>query len=180
MTRCFVDPNGWLHVDSPEARVLELGGGAAPQWHPNVDVRYCVDVEGRPTVDFTADFDLPLPIAPNEWDVVFSRYAIEHISWRMVTGFVAELVRILKPGGTAMIITANAEAQMRWALARDWDERISQCLGGDQDYPDNSHKTFFNPIWATRLFREAGFSRVIVTPHGELSTDMVIEALKPA
>ena len=174
-----VDPNGWLHVDAPDARVVELGGGSAPQWHPNVDVRMCFDPAGRPTVDFTADFGQPLPMLSAEWDVVFSRYAIEHISWRLIGGFVTELFRILKPGGSAVIITANAEAQMHWALARDWDERVSQCLGGDQDYPDNSHKTFLNPPWAARLFREAGFARVIVYPHGELATDMVIEALKP-
>ena len=182
MTRCLVDPNGWLRVDSERApRVLELGGGAAPQWHPNVDVRYCFDDAGRPTVDFTADFGQPLPIASDEWDVVFSRYAIEHISWRLVAGFIAEIFRILAPGGVAMIVTANAEAQMRWALAqRTWDERVSQCLGGDQDYPDNSHKTFFDPTWIAHLFREAGFARVLVTPHGELGTDMVIEATKPA
>ena len=176
--RCSVDPNGWLHVDAPGALVIELGGGAMPQWQPNVDVRPCFDAQGCPTVAFTADFGQPLPITSNEWDIVFSRYAIEHISWRLIGGFVAEVFRILKPGGTAMIVTANAEAQMRWALAQDWDERVSQCLGGDQDYPDNSHKTFFNPAWAVRLFREAGFARVLVYPHGAIGTDMVIEATK--
>lgn len=175
----MVDSNGWLCNVELGARVIELGGGGAPQWHPNVDVRYCADAAGLPAVDFTADFGEPLPIASDEWDVAFSRYAIEHISWRLVGGFIAEVFRILKPGGAAMIVTANAEAQLRWALAQSWDERVSQCLGGDQDYPDNSHKTFFNPAWAARLFREAGFCRVIVTPHGELGTDMVIEALKP-
>jgi SAM-dependent methyltransferase len=178
--RCTVDLNGWLTVTGPHgASVIELGGGAMPQWRPNVDVRYCVDAAGVPTVDFTADFGAPLPITSDEWDVVFSRYAIEHISGRLVAGFIAEVFRILKPGGTAMIVTANAEAQMRWALARpSWDERVSQCLGGDQDYPDNSHRVFLNPAWAARLFRAAGFGRVIVTPHGEIGTDMVIEATK--
>lgn len=183
MISCDVDPNGWLRVagDLPTVRVIELGGGASPQWHPNVDVRQCFDAAGNPTVDFTADFGQPLPIMSDEWDVVFSRYAIEHISWRLVSGFISEVARILKPGGTAVVITANAEAQMQWALSRGvWDERISQCLGGDQDFSDNVHKTFFNPAWAAQLFRQAGFAHVLVTPHGELRTDMVIEARKPA
>ena len=178
MIHYAVDPNGWLHVGSREVRVIELGGGSSPQWHPNVDVRQCFDSAGQSTVDFTADFDRALPILSDEWDFVFSRYAIEHISWRRVGVFVAEVFRILKPGGSAVVITADAEAQMRWALARDWDERVSQCLCGDLDYPENSHKTFFNPTWAARLFREAGFSRVVVSPHGDLRTDMVIEAMK--
>lgn len=179
MTRCAVDPNGWLVLEHSDAKVIELGGGSMPQWRPNVDVRWCFDPAGVPTVDFTADFDKPLPITSDEWDVVFCRYAIEHISWRAVAGFVGELARILKPGGTAVVVTANGEAQMRWALAQDWDERVSQCLGGDQDYPDNSHKTFFNPTWAARLFRNRGFHRVLVYPHGAIGTDMVIEAVKP-
>jgi SAM-dependent methyltransferase len=174
-----VDPNGWLCVDARGLKIIELGGGAMPQWQPNVDVRPCFDAAGRPTVAFTADFGRPLPITSDEWDVVFSRYAIEHISWRLVRGFIAEIFRILKPGGTAVIVTANGEAQMRWALKRDWDERVSQCLAGDLDYPENSHKTFFNPPWGTRLFCETGFSRVIVYTHGEFGTDMVIEAVKP-
>lgn len=178
-----VDAHGWLVLarDPRETglRVIELGGGSLPQWHPNVDARYCSDDQGRPTVDFTADFNAALPIASDEWDVVFSRYAIEHVSWRRLRGFVAEIHRILKPGGEAVIVTANAEAQMRWALAQDWDERVSQCLGGDQDYGENCHQVFLNPTWAARLFREAGFDRVLVTPHGAISTDLVIEAKKP-
>lgn len=179
-----VNPHGWLHLSAEakvleHAKVLELGGGGNPQFQPNVDVRYCHDADGRPTVAFTADFDKPLPIASDEWDIVFSRYAIEHVAWRSVRTFVEEIYRILKPGGTAVIITADAQAQMRWALAQPiWDERISQCIGGDQDYPDNSHKTFFSPTWACNLFRQVGFKRVIVYPHGALATDMVIEAYK--
>jgi SAM-dependent methyltransferase len=167
-----------LAVDPPDAKVIELGGGAMPQFHPNVDVRWCFDADGVPTVDFTANFDEPLPIMADEWDVVFCRYAIEHISWRAIAGFISEIHRILKPGGTAVIITANAEAQIRWALAQDWDERVSQCLGGDQTYSDNTHKVFFNPLWITRLFREAGFTATLVYPHGAIGTDMVLEARK--
>ena len=179
MTRYATDPNGFLRINAGDAKIIELGGGGMPQFHPNVDVRQCFDALGYPQVDFTADFGQPLPIMSEEWDMVFSRYAIEHISWRLIHGFVAEIFRILKPGGTAVIVTANAEAQMRWALAQaDWDERISQCLCGDLDYPENSHKTFFNPTWVARLFREMGFARVIVTPHGEIGTDMIIEATK--
>lgn len=154
------------------AKVIELGGGDAPLFLPNVDVR------PGPRTSFTADFEAPLPITSDEWDGVLCRYAIEHLSWRKVPGFVGEIHRILKPGGVAVVITANAEAQMRWALAQDWDERVSQCLGGDQDYPENTHRTFFNPAWISRLFLAAGFARVTVLPHGELGTDMIVEAAK--
>lgn len=156
---------------TPGHKVIELGGGDAPLFHPNVDTRYGV------ATDFTANFEEPLPITSEEWDGVFCKFALEHISWRKVPGFLIEVHRILKPGGVAVFVTANAEAQMRWALARgDWDEKIAQCLGGDQDYADNAHKAFFNPAYLARLFREAGFMRVLVLPFGELQTDLIVEA----
>jgi predicted SAM-dependent methyltransferase len=163
---------------APGAKVIELGGGSAPLFRPNVDVRACFNDSGQQLVDFTADFDQPLPITSEEWDGVFSKFVIEHISWRKITGFISEVHRILRAGGVAVIVTANAEAQMRWALRQDWDERVSQCLGGDQDYPDNTHKVFFNPAWIARLFRAAGFSCVVVVPFGALGTDMIVEARK--
>jgi predicted SAM-dependent methyltransferase len=159
-------------------KVLELGGGAAPMFHPNVDVRPCFDANGHPTVDFTADFEKPLPITSDEWDGVLAKYVVEHLSWRSVARFIAEVHRITRPGGIAVFITANGEAQMRWALAQDWDERVSQCLCGDQDYPENTHRVFFNPPWFARLCRAAGFSSVIVVPFGITGTDMIIEARK--
>ena len=162
----------------PDSKVIELGGGAAPIFRPNVDARMCVDASGQPAVDFTADFDQPLPITSDEWDGVFAKFVIEHVSWRKISNFIAEVCRILRDGGVAVVVTANAEAQMRWALRQDWDERVSQCLGGDQDYTDNTHKVFFNPAWIARLFRGAGFSRVVVVPFGELGTDMIVEARK--
>jgi predicted SAM-dependent methyltransferase len=154
-------------------RVIELGGGDRPITRPNVDIR------PGPHVDFTADFEAPLPIQSEEWNGVYCSYAIEHLSWRHVRGFVCEVHRILAPGGIAVIVTADAEAQFRWALSRlTWDEKISQCVGGDQDHPDNTHKVFFNPAWISRLFREVGFASTIVVPHGELGTDMILEARK--
>lgn len=153
--------------------VVELGGGAQPMFRPNIDVR------PGPQVDQVADLEDVLPVASNAYDGVFCRYAIEHLSWRTVGRFIAEIYRILRPSGTVVVITADAEAQMKWALAQSiWDEKISQCLGGDQDYRDNTHKVFFNPIWIARLFSAAGFRRVIVIPHGELGTDMIVESTK--
>ena len=140
---------------------------------PNVDVR-----PGK-LVSFTADFDKPLPIMSDEWEGLYCKYALEHISWRKVRGFVSEVYRIMKKDGVAVFITANAEAQMKWALKQPvWDEKVSQCLGGDQDYSDNTHKVFLNPDFACQIFRDAGFSCAIVVKYGEFGTDMIIQATK--
>lgn len=163
-------------------KVIELGGGAAPVFRPNVDVRYCNDANEQRTVDFTADFDKALPITSDEWDGLFCKFAIEHISWRNVRGFIAECYRILKSGGVAVMVAPNLLEQARKfvEIAESYgiEDRWVEMIFGSLDYPENSHKCGFSPEFACRLFREAGFSRVTVVPFGELRTDMIIEAVK--
>jgi predicted SAM-dependent methyltransferase len=153
--------------------LLELGGGERPLIRPNLDVR------ALPTVDIVADFNQPLPIEDGTYDGLFSSYVLEHVSWRKVRNLVAEASRILKPNGIAVFVIPNTKAQFLWALEHDeWDEKISQCVFGDQDYPENSHKVAFSPDFAVELFRQSGFCDVITLPHGELRTDMIVEAKK--
>lgn len=157
-------------------KVIELGGGDAPIFRPNVDAR------SGPYTDFTADFSQPLPITSEEWDGVFSKFAIEHISWRNVRTFIAEVHRILKHGGVAVIVAPNLLEQAR-RFAREAEEgnmedRWVCMLFGDLDYPENGHKCGFTPEYACRLFREAGFASVVITPFGDERTDMIIEARK--
>lgn len=166
---------------SPGTRILELGGGANrhPQVHCNVDARQV------PGVDFTADFDKPLPIQDNEWDVVLAQYVIEHLSWRSVRQFIVEVFRILKVGGTVVVTTANTEAQFNWLKdhPEGWDgkesfDSFSCIIFGDQDYPENTHKNFMSPTVAMKLFQEAGFENITVSAYGERNTDMSIQARK--
>lgn len=158
------------------AAVIELGGGDRPAFRPNVDSR------PMPTVDVVADLGQRLPLEADQYDGVFSHYAIEHVSWRQVRTLIAEAFRILKPGGTAVFVTANLAAQARYILSREeegWDDSVVGCIFGDLDYPENSHKCGFNPEYARKLFLEAGFEAVFTLPWGALATDMLIEARKP-
>lgn len=175
-----------LNRISPDDKLIELGGGAAPLIRPNVDVRPCHDGDGNPTVDFTANFEEPLPIQSEEWDGVFSKFVIEHISWRKLPFFLSEVFRILKPGGKAVLITANTDAQIEWIKnnPNGWDgkgsfEAFSCVLFGDQDYPDNTHKSYFSPAVAFNLLLAAGFANIVIRPYGERATDILIEAVRP-
>lgn len=171
----------------PGEKIIELGGGACPRFRPNVDVRPCYDAQGNQTVDFTADFNQSLPIQSEEWDGVFCQFALEHISYTKVPGFLAEVFRILKPGGKAVFVIPNTEAQVHWILnhSQGWDGKdffnsASEKLFGTQDYPENSHKCYFNALTAHELFHTAGFNQVQVSPYGERQTDMVVQAVRPA
>lgn len=143
-------------------KVIELGGGNRPIFHPNADVRKL------PGVDIVIDFNnLPyLELKSNEYDLVYSSYLMEHVSWRKVKEFINEIYRILKPNGKVQIITANLYEQCKIiANNKEWDDNFSTMIFGDLDYPENSHKCGFSPDYARKLFKEVGFRHVDIIPH---------------
>ena len=167
-------------VQNPGQKCLELGGGDRPQLRPNWDAR------PGPNVDLVVDFEKPLPSPDNEWDGIFSHFALEHISWPNVLKFLAEVFRILKPGAKAAFAVPNTEAQLKWIQEHPegWDgkppfESCSEVLFGSQDYGENSHKSFWSPAVAGNLFSRVGFTSVVTRPYGERATDLFIEAQKP-
>lgn len=154
--------------------IIELGGGDKPQFRPNLDVR------AGPTIDIVSDLNQPFPLPNNSYDGIYCSYCIEHVSWRKIRQFISESCRILKPGGVALFITANLLEQARILLVENdnWEDKDICGIFGDQDYPENSHKTGFSPKYARKLFIEAGFSSVVILPHPNCVTDMLIEARK--
>ena len=157
---------------SSQKSYLELGGGATPQLHPNLDLR---KVDG---VDIIASLEHPLPIKSDSIDELQCTYAIEHISWRKIDQFVLEISRILKPNGIATFLTANLKEQAKAIAGREWDGSESCMVFGDQDFGENAHKCGFSPESAKSLFEKAGLTTEI-SPHPNCPTDMVIRAVKP-
>jgi predicted SAM-dependent methyltransferase len=172
-------------------KVLELGGGNNRQ-----EVSDCnVDVRPGPKVDFTADFNKPLPIASDEWNVVISLFAIEHVSYTNVPLFLKEIFRVLKPGGKAVLAMPNTEEQLKWIQNNydGWDghnafESCSCLLYGDQRHSEREgqgapeidcHKAYFSPNILTDLLSQAGFENIVISPYNERKTDMVVECSKP-
>src|SRR3990167_3602099 len=163
-------------------KMIELGGGE----NPHQDSQVNVDVRKSARVHFTVDFDkdpAPWPIQSDEWDLTYSRFAIEHVSWRNVPKFVSECFRITKPGGKVIIISPDTEAQMRYILSKpEFDGDEGSMLFGTLDYSENSHKAAFSPRSITKLFQAAGFENIIIKPYGiegKTPTDMILEAVKP-
>ncbi len=155
--------------------IIELGGGDNPIYRPNADVRKL------PNVDIVIDFNSPpySQLKSGEYDVVYSSYLIEHISWRKVKEFINEIYRILKPDGKVRIITANLYEQCKIvANSKEWEENFSTMLFGDLDYPENSHKCGFSPDYAKKLFKESGFQKVDIDAHPNCKTDIIIDAYK--
>lgn len=173
-------------------RIIELGGGPGfpgterPIFRPNLDSR------SGPMVDIVANLEERLPLESNGFDGTYCAFALEHMSWRKVRGFIAEVYRILAPGGLAVFITADTYAQCKKALEtppEEWGDGISNLVFGGQDYPDNTHKVALSRLGSVRMFREIGFWEVttldhpgIIGPHGweKVTTDFILEARKSA
>lgn len=159
---------------APGENVIELGGGDTPMIRPNMDFR------PGPTVDIVGDLSEDLPFEDEQFDGVFCSYAIEHVSWRKVRSFIAEVYRILKWNGKAVFVTANLKEQARRLVeTEEWTDNEVCMIFGDQNYlPGNMHLTGFSEQFAVKLFKEAGFTQVIVLPHPNTITDMIIEVSK--
>jgi len=155
-------------------KVIELGGGANPTIRPNVD-----SIAG-PSVDLVADFNKPLPLESDFYDGIFSQYAIEHISWRNIEQFIAELYRVTKENGKVVIITSNLLEQCKSVVEEGVNKGTVERVFGSQEFPDHAgvHKMGFSPEYATELFKKAGFSYVKIFSHPVSKTDMILEAYK--
>ncbi len=168
---------------APGTPVLEIGGGDNPQ-----PITTCnVDIRPGPKVHFDFNFEnFPWPITTEEFPFVISVFCLEHLSWRLIPQAIAEIYRVLKPGGKTVIVLPNTETQMRYIQdhPEGWEDRdIFTCasitLYGDQNYNHNHHCSFFSPAIAQSLFAKAGFENIVTTPYGAIDTDMVVEASKP-
>ncbi len=163
--------------------MLELGGGDTP--HPLSDVN--VDVRPGPKVHFVADFNSPLPISSDDFEIIFCQYALEHISWRVIPQFLSEVYRICKIGGKVVFVTSNTEAQLRWIVnhPEGWDnktffESASEVLFGGMDYPENSHRCYFSAHILRDLFEVAGFENIVIKEYGARLVDLLVTATKPS
>lgn len=166
----------------PGDRILELGGGDNPVRSPDGQIvaDVLVDVRQGQHTSFTQSLEEPLKLSSNEFDAVLSVFCFEHISYPKVPQLIAETFRVLKPGGRALVIVPNTEAQMRYILNKpEWDDDESCMIFGQQDYPENSHRTAWSPKTATKWFSQAGFANIRISPFGQLETDMVVDAQKP-
>jgi len=163
-------------------KVIEFGGGDKPVFRPNVDVRRLS------TVDYVMDLNGPmseLGTITGQFDGVFSQYVLEHVSWRKVRYLLKAMRLMLQPGGRLVLIVPNLVEQARYIMAKDaageFGDNEACCIFGDQNYEGqdwraNMHSAGWSPAYLQSMLIEAGFGDVMILPHPETDTDMIVEA----
>ncbi|MGI8690834.1 MAG: class I SAM-dependent methyltransferase [Thermomicrobiales bacterium] len=99
-----------------------------------------------------ADLDTPLPFAPETFDLIILREAIEHVQDGPVT--LAACLRVLRPGGCVAITTPN-----RWDARRPVFAAARRVWSGDAD-PTHTH--IYSPTEMRAVLRRVGFTHVRV------------------
>jgi predicted SAM-dependent methyltransferase len=159
---------------------LNLGSGTT-----NIDGCLNLDIRPLPNVDFVVDLEkAELPFPDNFFATIYAIDVIEHITYRKVKQLIKELYRVLNKGGKLIIRTPDMELIAKYVLDRrfpgvhgDLFETMSWYIYGEQDYPENTHKSAFIKETLRQLLEGAGF--VVVTMYNETGhPNIYAEAIK--
>lgn len=160
-------------------RVLHAGCGGSPlpDYFPERDVlevRLDIDPEMKPDIvaSLTAMGDI------GEFDAIFCSHCVEHLYPHDVPKALAEFVRVLKPGGYAMVIVPDLEG------LEVSDRVLYTCLGGlevtafdlfyghrrlIEGHPFMAHHSGFTAKLLDGAMRDAGFSPVNAKRVGDFN-----------
>lgn len=134
-------------------RALDIGCGyinRAEQFPEHELIRYDINEECKP--DYRGDFKI-LPFASNEFDLIFASHVLEHIHRKEQPEVLKEWLRVLKPGGDAVIVVPN----IMWSLEKiQKDPKLESddlwkslnVLYGAQENEFDFH---YNGFWQDRL-----------------------------
>jgi predicted SAM-dependent methyltransferase len=100
-----------------------------------------LDVRRTKHVDVLADAR-KLPFRDDAFDHVFSSHLIEHFSHKETKSVLQEWTRVLKTGGIIEIRCPDLRARaLFFFLNPSWQN--TRNIYGEQDYPENQHKSGF-------------------------------------
>lgn len=157
---------------------LHLGCG-----HIHIPGYLNIDIMVPKAADLVADLR-QLPFRSGSVDLVYSCAAIEHLGRREWIGALKEWARVLKPGATLRLSTADFEAAIaRYNETKKLAELLGLLIGGQKDDYD-WHGMIFDFDTLAKGLKEAGFEDVRrynwrQTELGKLGIDDFSQAYLP-
>lgn len=148
-------------------RVLEIGCGDRLTVKEGWDH---LDVRKLPHIEFVQDARNLGNIEAETYDRVIAVNILEHISWREVLRVLVEWFRVVKPDGVLEIEVPNALELAEILTDEDYSNGLvetrfqlfNRVCFGHQDYPENTHLSYFTECWLRELLFDAGASDVTV------------------
>jgi len=139
----------------------------------------CANATFPPSASFVQADMISLPFKDNYADYIESLEALEHLPFRDVEKAVAEMCRVLKPGGTLVMMLPDLDD-----MCRTWLEKVAgqtfnhnvffnlvQQFYGNQLHDGEYHTAAFNKTYITGLLRACGFGeaniKVTEYNHGQ-------------
>jgi SAM-dependent methyltransferase len=92
---------------------------------------------------------LPTPFPAAEFDVITCTETLEHLSDELLSGVVAEMHRLLRPGGIVLFTTPHDE---------DLEQSMTYCPFCEAEYHKVQHQRSFTPDSLNSLLESHGFS----------------------
>jgi len=125
---------------------LNLGCGTKIRKHfINIDIR------PLPGVDIVADVR-KLPFEDESCSKIIADDILEHLPTPDIPSTLLHWYNLLAPGGKLIIKTPNLETiTYRYSIGEINSEEMVRLIFGNQDYPENIHKTGFTPNLIRRL-----------------------------
>ena len=120
-----------------------------------------VDAVPNSNVDIVANDLKAMPFDDNSADLVYMCHVLEHVKREDVILVIAEMWRILKPGGVLRVSVPGFDKLVNfYNNAGKCISSIELQLMGGQNHEYNFHYSIFNMRRLTGLFIEAGFDKV--------------------
>jgi len=145
---------------------LDIGGGYRPGsngW-TNVDTAF--------EADLYWDLREGIPFPTGSVSAIFSSHLFEHLTFSEGQGLLAEILRVLEPGGSMSIVVPNARLYLEAYINRDklpgeffgWEPAFNDTTPIDMvnyvAYMDGEHKYMFDQENLLHVLSRAGFSGV--------------------
>jgi len=132
-------------------KVLEVGGGENPRYHPNLDIR------DLPQVDIVADIRDGIPFCDGVLDLIYCNHLIEHLNFNEAERFIDECHRVLAKKGRLIVGFPDIKEIADYINYRPINLHSIDMIYGAQDYETNLHKSGFNTESLRSMVEKKGF-----------------------